>query len=91
MVAATARASGQVASIREMSKYPTARPASTTSMVFRRPNLSETQPPPGRAAMVMVAKPAEMRPALMGDRPKVSAKNPGSIETTASSEPKVIR
>ena len=60
-------------------------------MVRRRPKRSLIHPPPGRAARFMKAKPEARRAAWVMGRPKVSAKKPGSMETTASSEPKVMK
>lgn len=60
--------------------------------LLRRPCLSENQQPVGRATRFMKAKPDASRPALTGSKPsKVSRKNSGSMDTTASSEPNVTK
>ena len=91
MVVITARATGQVLPIMLIVKYPAASPQIRISMVRRRPNRSLNQPPPGRAARFMKAKPEANNPAFTGSRSKVSMKKNGSMETTASSEPKVTK
>ncbi len=48
-------------------------------------------PPIGRAARFTKANAEAAMPAAVGPRPHVSAKNAGSIETTASSEPNVAK
>ena len=59
-------------------------------MVFlREPKRSEISPPPGRATRFTKAKQEARIPAVALGRSKVVSKKVGSIETTASSEPKL--
>src|SRR6187402_2491829 len=51
-----ARNSGQLALICDNNKYPPVTPARIMLMLKRRPNLSLTQPPPGRATKFIKAK-----------------------------------
>ena len=53
--------------------------------------VAEVQPPLGRATRFMKAKPEASRPACTALSSKVSMKNSGSMDTTASSEPKVTK
>ena len=58
-------------------------------MVFLRlPSLSEIRPPPGRATKFTKAKQDAKMPAVAFGRSNVVSKNVGSMETTASSDPK---
>ena len=58
-------------------------------MVFLRlPTRSEIRPPAGRATRFTKAKQDARIPAVAFGRSKVVSKKVGSIETTASSEPK---
>ena len=49
------------------------------------------RPPAGRAARLTKANADAAMPAAVGPRPHVSSKKAGSIDTTASSEPKVAK
>jgi hypothetical protein len=60
-------------------------------IIFLLLNLSEIQPPKGLAMRFTKAKDEAMRPAVAGLRDQTSSKNAGSIETTASSAPKLAK
>ena len=74
-----------------MAKYPAAVPAKHHSSTVRRPKRSLSQPPIGRAKNVVAPKLAPRNPASANDNPNFSLKNSGRIDTTANSDPKVMR
>ena len=55
----------------------------------RLPSTSDSRPPPGRVTRFMKANDEAASPAAPAPRFQVSEKKVGSIDTTASSEPKV--
>ena len=90
IVRATASASGQLPVIKPIDENPILIPSIYIHMIsLRLFILSERIPPSGLATRLTKAKDDAIIPAFVGVRVKVLSKKAGSIETTASSAPKL--